>query len=458
MVHVSFVRLRLFDRRDGNTWIGADGGLRFCLMSEAGPDVQLTDRIGIGVLTRLIPRDLVDEVLAETGRVEQRRRLLPARVVVYYVMALCLFFGDAYEEVMRKLVGGLRWLHGWDTAWQVPTASALCQARQRLGEEPLRELFDRVAQPMLPAGNGRGWYAGLRVMALDGVIIDVPDTAENVAEFGRTGNHLADSPYPQARIVTLLECGSRAVVDAEIGPCHTGERELAQGLLERLDQRDDSTLLLADRGFFGYEFWKQTRATGAHVLWRVRKKSHMYSPVLQQLPDGSYLSELMPKAVRFDLARGKKRRTDRYRIPVRIVEYTITNRGNAADPAQAGEPETIRLITSILDHELAPAAELAALYHQRWEIELAFDEIETHQISHRVLRSRSPQLIRQEIWALLLSHYAIRHLMFEAADDIDTDPDRISFLRTLRIVRRQVSDQAAFSPRQTRHSDQDRNR
>jgi Insertion element 4 transposase N-terminal/Transposase DDE domain len=417
-------------------------------------EVDLPDRIGVGVLTRLINRDLVDEVLAETGRTEQRRRLLPARVVVYYVMALSLFFGDAYEEVMRKLVGGLQWLRGWDSDWQVPTASALCQARQRLGEEPMRVLFERVAQPMLPAG-GRGWFAGLRVMAVDGLFLDVPDTAENVAEFGRTGNDFADSPFPQARIVTLLECGSRAVVGAEIGSCHTGERQMAQQLLDLVDQE---TLLLADRGFFSYEFWKQAHATGAHLLWRIKKKSHMYSPVLQQLPDGSYLSELMPKAVRFDLARGKKRRTDRYGVPVRIVEYTVANRGLAADESGAGEPETIRLMTTILDHELAPAAELAELYHQRWEVELAFGEIETHQIGHRVLRSRSPQLVRQEIWALLLTHYAIRHLMLEAADDIDTEPDRISFLRTLRIVRRQVTDQAAFSPQNTRHEDQENDR
>lgn len=420
-------------------------------MTDTG-GVDLPDRIGIGVLTRLIHRDLVDEVLAETGRAEQRRRLLPARVVVYYVMALCLFFGDAYEEVMRKLVGALQWLRGWDTAWQVPTASALCQARQRLGEEPMRALFDRVAQPILPAGSGRGWYAGLRVMALDGLIIDVPDTAENVAEFGRTGNHLADSPYPQARIVALLECGSRAVVAAEIGPCHTGEREMAQQLLDSVDQQ---MLLLADRGFYGYEFFKTT-ASNAELLWRVNRRITL--PVYQQLPDGSYLSALAPKSIHSRVARGQLAgRQHHLEIPVRVVEYTITNRGNAAD--DAGEPETVRLITSILDHELAPAAELAALYHQRWEIELAFDEIETHQIGgHRVLRSRSPQLVRQEIWALLLTHYAIRHLMFEAADDIDTEPDRISFLRTLRIVRRQVTDQAAFSPRHTRHKDQEDDR
>jgi hypothetical protein len=399
------------------------------------------------VLTRLIDRDLVDEVLAETGRIEQRRRLLPARVVVYYVLALCLFFGDAYEEVMRKLVGGLQWLRSWDAAWQVPTASALCQARQRLGEEPLRELFDRVAEPMLPAGAGRGWYAGLRVMAIDGVHLDLPDTADNVAEFGRSGNHLADSPFPQARIAALAECGSRAIVSAEIGPCHAGERELAWGFLDRVD---DTMLVLADRGFYSYEFWQQVRATGAQLLWRI--KTHVTLPVYEQLPDGSYRSALAPKSMRHDMARGKLRRIDRYEIPVRVVDYTITNRGQGA--AEPGEPETIRLVTSILDPEEAPAAELAALYHQRWEIELALDEIQTHQMGRpRVLRSRSPQLVRQEIWALLLSHYAIRHLMFEAADDLDADLDRISFTRSLRIVRRQVTDQAAFSPQQTQQND-----
>ena len=211
---------------------------------------------------------------------------------------------------------------------------------------------------------------------------------------------------------------------------------------------------LADRGFYGYEFFNTARASNAELLWRVNRRITL--PVYQQLPDGSYLSALAPKSMHSLVARGQRRRREHLEVPVRVVEYTITNRGNAAD--DAGEPETVRLITSILDHELAPAAELAALYHQRWEIELAFDEIETHQIGHRVLRSRSPQLVRQEIWALLLTHYAVRHLMFEAADDIDTEPDRISFLRTLRIVRRQVTDQAAFPPRHTRREDQEDNR
>jgi len=403
--------------------------------------VRLTDRIGIGVITRLVSRDLVDEVLADTDRVERRRRLLPARVVVYFVMTLCLFFGDAYEEVMRKLVGGLQFMRAWDSRWSVPTASALCQARQRLGEEPMRALFDRVCVPMTGPG-GRGWLGPWRVMALDGVHLDVPDTIENSEEFRRFNNSRAESPFPQPRVLALAECGSRAIVAAEIGQCRDGERELAWGLLDRID---DQMLVLADRGFYSYEFWQQVRARGAQLLWRM--KLHVNLPAYQLLPDGSYLSALAPKSMRSDIARGKGRRIDRYEIPVRVIDYSITNRGN-------DEPETIRLITSILDHELAPATELATLYHDRWEIELAIDEVETHQIDRpRVLRSKSPALVRQEIWALLLTHYAIRHLMHEAADGAQIDLDRVSFMRSLRVVRRQVTDQAAFSPQNTQHSD-----
>jgi hypothetical protein len=396
--------------------------------------VGLTDRIGIGVLTRLLPRDLVDEVLAETGRREQRRRLLPARVVVYYVLALCLFFGDAYEEVMRKLVGGLQFLRCWHGDWAIPTPSALCQARQRLGEAPLQALFERVAVPMTEPG-GLGWYRSWRVMAIDGVVLDAPDSPENVAAFGKWRNAIAASPFPQVRVVGLAECGSRAIVAARIEPCHTDEKSIARELIGDLDE---GMLLLADRGFYGYEMWKLFRRSGAELVWRVQLKITL--PVHEVLPDGSYLSSLAPRGMRSQIARGKSRRIDRYEIPVRVVDYTITNRSG-------GEPETIRLVTSILDHELAPAAELAALYHQRWEIELALDEIQTHQIGRpRVLRSRSPEMVRQEIWALLLTHYAIRHLMHEAADDAEVDLDRVSFMRSLRVIRRQVTDQAAFSP------------
>jgi hypothetical protein len=407
-----------------------------------GDHVTLTDRIGIGVLTRLVTRDLVDDVLLTTGRTEQRSRLLPARVVVYYVMALNLFFTDAYEEVMRRLVGGLQSLGTWHKEWKVPTSSAISQARARLGEEPMRELFERVAVPIARPGMRDAWYQSWRLMAIDGVVLDVPDTEANVAEFGRSGNHLSDSPFPQLRIVGLAECGTHAVVAASIGATSQYERELTHDLLHALTP---GMLVIADRGFYSYDLWNAARDTGADLLWRLKTRNPEL-PVSEMLPDGSYRSTLLPKSMRSELKLGRKRRGEKYEIPVRVIEYQVSNRDSDTD--------IIRLVTTIMDPELAPAAELAAAYHQRWEIELVFDEIETHQTGHpRVLRSRSPVLVKQEIWALLLTHYAIRHLMTEAAEQADVDPDRLSFIRSLRVIRRQVTDQAAFSPHPTQPRD-----
>ena len=390
------------------------------------------------MLTRLVHRDLVDEVLAQTGRTERRRRLLPARVVVYFVLAMTLFFDDAYEEVMRKLVEGLRFLRSWDDDWQVPTSSALCQARARLGAEPLRELYDRVAQPLAGAGTPGAWLGDLRVMAIDGVQLDIPDTADNDAEFGR-GARLGDlePPYPKVKVVGLAECGTHAVIDANIGGVRTDERDLARPLLARFEP---DMLILADRGYFSREFWDEVTETGAELLWRVQVTQQL--PVVTELADGSYLSVLMTTTEyqrrRRSMSRGVNITPRGTRV--RVIEYDITNRDT-----QSGSP--IRLITTILDPDIASAAELAAAYHQRWEFESSLAEIETRQRgSYRVLRSHSPEMVRQEIWALLLTHYAIRALMYEASDPDGLDPLRISFIRTLRIVRRQVTGQAGFSP------------
>ena len=403
---------------------------------------RLTDVIGIGVLTRIVGRDLVDEVLAETGRLEKRSRLLPARVVVYYVMALTMYYGDAYEEVMRRLIGGLQGLRLWRGHWQVPTTGAISQARTRLGEAPMKELFARVAVPMAGRGAPVAWFYGWRVMAVDGVVLDVPDTPENAEAFGRSRNHLAQSPFPQVRIVGLAECGSRAIVDAAMGPVGTYERALMDQVLPSLEP---DMLLLADRGYFGYDHWVKTRATGAQLLWRIVKTIDL--PVLERLPDGSYLSVILPKNAKKDRKRGinagRVYDTQHHKaIEVRVIEFTIPDRETEADP--------VRLVTSILDCADAPALELAALYHQRWELELALDEIQTHQLGRpRVLRSKTPELVRQEIWALLLTHYAIRQLMWEACDDVELDPDRLSFMRALRLVRRHTTDQAGLSPLST---------
>lgn len=404
-----------------------------------GASRRFADGIGLGVLTRLFHRDLVDEVLAQTGHREQRSRLLPARVVVYYVLALCLFYEDAYEEVMRKLVNGLIFLGSWRDEWHVPTTSALSQARTRLGEAPLRELFTRVAGPMAQPGTRGAWFHGWRVMAVDGVVLDVADTPANVAAFTKKGHRTGQGAFPQVRIVGLGECGTHAIVAAALDSWAVWERELFTRILGALQA---GMLLLADRGFYSYDMWCASRDTGVELVWRIKDTVEL--PVLAWLPDGSFRSELLPKQLKTDLKKGKRRTIpDGARIPVRVIEYMVTNRG--------GSTETIRLITSITDEQLAPAVELAALYQQRWEFELTLDEVETHQMPRlRVLRSKSPDLVRQEIWALLLSHYAVRSFIREAADDLGEDPDLFSFTRSLRVIRRQVTNQAGFSPSPTR--------
>ncbi|MFJ9371696.1 IS4 family transposase [Nocardia sp. NPDC101769] len=399
---------------------------------------RLTDRIGLGVLTRVVDRDLVDEVLAETGRREKRRRLLPARVVVYFVLAMTLFFDDAYEEVMRKLVDGLGFLRSWDEDWQVPTSPALCKARARLGEEPVRELYRRVAVPLAGAGTPGAWLAGRRVMAVDGVQMDIPDTAGNEEAFGRGKTHQSlDDPYPKVKIVGLAECGTHAIVDAEIGAVDTDEREITRPLLASFEP---GMLVIADRGFFSHEFWREAADTGADLLWRVQSGLKLH--VVQGLPDGSYLSRLMTAVERQRIRRHHSRGLDTIPegVTVRVVEYEITNREGDA-------PGPIRLITTLLDPDEVTAAELAAAYHYRWEFETSLAEIETRQRgSYRLLRSQSPAMVRQEIWGLLTTHYAIRELMHRAADVDGSDPLRLSFIRTLRVVRRHVTGQAGFSP------------
>lgn len=402
---------------------------------------RLTDCVTIGVLSGVVHRDVVDDAIRESGTRELRSRLLPAHVVVYYVLALNLFFGEAYEEVMRLLVNGLRFLGNWRDQWRVPSTSAISQARARLGEAPLKLLFERVAVPMARAGTRGSWYQGLRLMALDGLVFDVPDTPANVEEFGRSGNERATSPFPQVRLVALGECGTHAVVDAALGPVATAEQTLAAELSSGFTL---GMLVLADRGFYSYQAWAQASATGAELLWRV--SASVTLPTLGWLPDGSRRSVLINRAVKgrrrqelLAAARAGEDLDPDAGCYVRVVEYMIDDR--------PGGGELFCLITTRADHQGAPAIELAAAYHQRWELELSFDEIETHQIGgHRVLRSRSPELVKQEIWALLLVHYAIRHVMKDAADTVGTDPDDLSFIRSYRAIRRQVPNQAGFSP------------
>jgi hypothetical protein len=405
--------------------------------------VRLTECISIGVLASVIRRDLVEEVINATGSRELRMRLLPTHVVVYYVIALALFFGEGYEEVMRRLVGGLQYLRNWSDSWRVPTTSAISQARARIGEAPLEELFRRVAVPIARPGSRGAWFGRYRLMAIDGVILDVPDTPENNEEFDHTGTGRGPSAFPCVRIVGLGECGTHAIVSAAIGTWSTGERALTRDLLGDFEPE---MLVLADRGFYSYDLWEEALRTEAALVFRV--PANMKLPALEIYPDGSYRSVLLHHRIQ-SRTRAKARRhypgphgdpsiLEAAGIPCRVIEYSID---------RADSNEVICLITSILDPEDAPAHELAAVYQQRWEFELSLKEIEISQIGHnRVLRSKTPEMVRQEIWGILLAHYAIRHLMHDAADTADVDPDRLSFIRSLRLVRRQTTDQAGFSP------------
>lgn len=386
---------------------------------------RLTDRIALGVLTATFPPSLVDEVLEASNRVEKRHRLLPARVVVYFVLAMCLWADEEYVEVARLLVGGLKTMARWRGSWQVPTSGAITQARARLGPDALKLLFERVAAPTATEGSAGSWWRGHRLVAIDGTVFDLPDTTENAAHFGRPGSGRGDGAFPQARVAALAECGTHAIIGVEIGPCTTGETTLARKLFSLLRP---GMLLLVDRGFSGYELWGQAAVTKAALCWRTR--SNTILPVTTTLPDGSYLSVLRPP-----------QGNGGGPVTVRVIEYTLTH------PSRDPDEGPIRLVTTLLDPAEAPALELAALYGERWEEENAFDELKTHQRgAGRVLRSKSPEMVTQEIYAHMLVYFAIRTLINQAAEPEELDPDRVSFIASLRVVRRLVTDQSAFSP------------
>jgi len=387
----------------------------------------LSDLVSVGVLTRTFPSALVDEVIAEQGRTEQRHRSLPARTMAYFAIGMALHSEGAYEDVLALLTDGLSWSSG-EAPVVLPSKSAIFQARARLGSEPLKGLFVRVARPLASASTPGAWLAGRRLMAIDGMCLDVADTVENDAWFGRPGVNKGErAAFPQARVVGLAECGTHALVDAEVGAYTTAENTLAVGLVDRLES---GMLVLADRGFCGFPLWSRAVARGAELLWRA--SSVMKPRHLATLDDGTWLGELRP-------ANNDKARRHAAPLTIRVIDYQI-------DDGRTNE-QTYRLFTTLVDPAEAPAEELALAYAQRWEIEAVFDELKTHQRGARsVLRSKTPELVLQEIWGHLCCHYAIRTLMLEAADTAHVDPDRVSFVAALRIVRRSISAARDFSP------------
>jgi hypothetical protein len=399
---------------------------------------RLADRIGIGVLAKVFTPELLDRVIDEAGVREQRKRALPARVVVYYLLARVLFFQSSYGEVWNKLVAGLEWAKRFRVRLALgmqPSPAAITYARQRLGWQVMQRLMEQVAGPLAGQESTSAFVSGMRLVAVDGMCLDVPDTPETGEEFGYPGNDERRGPFPQIRVVGFGECGTRAVLAATCSPLSTGEQALTRQLLGKLQAGD---LLTADRNFLSHGLLKDVVDAGVHVLWRA--KSDIDLPVLEVLADGTYRSRIADPAASQRMRRKGVDPSDIPGIPVRVIEYSVA----AEDGSEVSE--TFVLVTDILDPQLLTAE--PAAYARRWQLETCFNEWETSIRGGAavVLRSKSPPLIRQEIYAMLCCYQAIRTLISQAADTAGLDPGRISFTHARDAVQGRISDPGWFSP------------
>jgi hypothetical protein len=398
--------------------------------------------ISLGVLTSSVPREDVEAAIAAHGRQAKRRGgTLPPHVMAYYTVAMALFADEDYEGVMRRLAWPLQQWNSWDPSWNLPTSGGITQARKRLGYEAMATVFERIAVPVASALTHGAFVAGRRTATLDGMVFDLRDTPANTTEFGKPSKGV----LPQARVVTLNECGSHAPLGAVISGVAgkgTGERAAAGQLLARLEQ---DMLLICDQGFYSFGLWCTAADTGADLLWRLG--DIMALPVLQRCGDGSYITLLFAPstaaAVRGELIEraraGQDLAGEETRVRwARVIEYEVGDRGCG---------ELICLLTTILDPADAPAAILAAAYHDRWQHETANAEVKTGlRGPGKVLRSESPDMVRAEIYGYLIAHYALSTLICRAAEETGIDPHRVKFTNTVRIVRDHIADPDAFSP------------
>jgi|GraSoiStandDraft_30_1057271.scaffolds.fasta_scaffold167799_1 hypothetical protein len=381
----------------------------------------------IEALHRVVPPEMITAVLPQAETRPQRVRALTAQVTIWVLIAMNLYTHLALGHVLRKVTQGLRFI--WpDPTYRVPGASAFVYRRYQLGAQPLVALYDRLARPLATPRTRGAFRFGLRLMAIDGTVEDVPDTPANAAAFGRQHGSRGDSAFPQVQGVYLVECGTHAIVDATFGPYGTSERAGAAALLRAVSAE---MLVMWDRGFHEYDLLAAVRQRGAHVLGRL--PAHVKPQWVASLPDGSTLAYLRPS--------DPKRRAQGERLLVRVIEYTLT------DPALPGYGAVHRLVTTLLDPRVAPAVELVCLYHERWESEVVIDEIDTHQrLAGRPLRSQKPEGVLQELYALLIAHFAIRVLMHEAALQAGLDPDRLSFVHAVRVLREAIPEFQMVAP------------
>ena len=394
--------------------------------AELGPGARLSDYLSASLLARVFAPDMVHGVLDEHGVNSQRIRSFPAVPVVYYCMALSLYPEAACSDVFAVVAQGLTWMQG---SRAVPTVakSSISEARSKVGFKPLQTLQERACVPLAdPAAQPEAFYAGLRLVAFDGSHFEVPADPANVAEFGYPGSRSGQASYPQTLCVVLAECATHAIIGANLGAYRDPEWEVCKPLLARLTPQ---MLCLADRGFNGYAHWQAATATGAQLLWRCRVNRQL--PVIKALPDGSYLSAIYPDT--------RSQRTREGEILVRVIEYHLPGVGDGQ--------ERYRLLTTLLDPVQAPAMELAALYHERWEIEAVFDELKTHLAQRRrTLRSKTPDGVRQEFYGWVLAHYAVCWLMHQSASAHRMRQRSLSFTSNVHLLRRAQPRSGAFPP------------
>ena len=394
--------------------------------AELPKGTRIANYVSLGVLTITFPLSQVKDVLARQGKPSQRQRDLPAHVVVYYVICLALFMQVSYREGLRCLLEGLAWLLGPGQAVGMTGKSGISQARTRLGGEVMRQLHEEVVKPVAVEATQGAWSRGRSLVSLDGSTLDVAYEKENEQAFGRPSASRGSSAYPQMRFVSPVENGAHVLFGTRMAGDATGDITLAQAVIASLRP---GMLCLADRNFFGFRLWNQANARGADLLWRVKKNRRL--AVEKLLPDGSHLSCIYPSE--------RDGRHQSNWVGVRVIDYRLEGVPDA-------EP-IYRLVTTILDVTEGQAEELAALYHERWEIEGALDELKTHLLGAKIIpRSKTPGLVRQEFHGLLLAHFAIRGLMHEAAMKANEDPDLLSFVHAVRVVRRKLPLYGAVPP------------
>lgn len=392
-----------------------------------GPGARLADYLSASLMARVVPPQAVHEVLDGHGRNSRRIRAFPAVAGVYYVMALSLYPEASYEAVFSAVAQGLAWEAGAPQPAGVSKV-AISLLRSRIGAQPLADLVQRCCVPLAEeATHPSAFYRGLRLVAFDGSSFELADDPQIEEAFGRPGGRQGPAGYPQARCIVLAECATHAILGANLGPYGGGEWALCQPLLATLEP---GMLCLADRGFNGFEHWEQARATGAQLLWRCAVNRKL--PVEQALSDGSYLSTIRPTGVSVAEAQARA-------IAVRVIDYTLPKLPN-------GQPH-YRLITTLLDDRAAPAMELAELYHRRWEMEALYDELKTHlRQSRRVLRSKTPELVRQEFFGWVLMHYTVRWLLHQGAARHRIPHEDLSFTGHVQMLRQQQPLSGVFPP------------